>query len=385
MDKGKVVIFTDRQRQIPYASCIPHYELVLSEANHTSEQMISPNIRAMKDQIKVYVIDYVDYETGLNAAAALRTYHPQSSILWVDDVIRHQGNFPFKQLLGNGIFRIFYYREEYADELLAEIQNIIHPEYAVKKGTVAFILPIFNEEKRFSHIHAFLTSLTKMIERNYLHSSIYFVDDASSDQSKHLLQEYRDIVMNATDTLFKIDYLKMYELKQNTKKAGLFIEGMTHISSEYYVFVDADNSFKVDDIAQLLSIAENDYYDIVIGTKDLTIEDRSLVRKFVSFAKRTVTKPFLPEGVSDSQTGLKIINRRAIPRLLPYLSATSGFAIDLEMMYAAKKERLRVYQQPVTCIEREGSHVDLVKDSIAFLKTMVLLLRRQRAVSRARR
>jgi hypothetical protein len=347
--------------------------------------MISPDIRAMKDQIRVYVIDFLDYEKGLNVAAALRTYHPQSSILWIDDVIRHKGNFPFNKLLGNGIFRIFYYREEYADELLAEIQNIIHPEYAVKKGTVAFILPIFNEEKRFSHIHAFLTSLTKMIERNYLHSSIYFIDDASSDQSKRLLNEYRDIVMNATDTLFKIDYLKMYELEQNTKKAGLFIEGMTHISSEYYVFVDADNSFKVDDIAQLLSIAENDYYDLVIGTKDMTIEDRNLIRTFVSFTKRLITKPFLPKGVSDSQTGLKIVNRRAIPRLLPYLSATSGFAIDLEMMYAAKKERLRVYQQPVTCIEREGSHVDLVKDSIAFLKTMGSLIRRQRALNRTKR
>jgi len=32
----------------------------------------------------------------------------------------------------------------------------------------------------------------------------------------------------------------------------------------------------------------------------------------------------------------------------------------------------------VTCIEREGSHVNLVKDSIAFLKTMVALYRRHR-------
>ncbi|TCI21404.1 glycosyltransferase [Exiguobacterium sp. SL-10] len=385
MDKGKVVIFTDRERNIPYTSSIPHYELVLSELNRSEDPVISPHIRAVKDQVKAYIIDVTNQSRGIEIVSKLRKYHPHASIMWVEDVIRRHREFPFNQLLGNGIFRIFYYRKEYPDELFAEIQSIIHPEYSIKKGTVAFILPIFNEEKRFSHIHAFLTSLTKMIERNYLHSSIYFIDDASSDQSKRLLNEYRDIVMNATDTLFKIDYLKMYELEQNTKKAGLFIEGMTHISSEYYVFVDADNSFKVDDIAQLLSIAENDYYDLVIGTKDMTIEDRNLIRTFVSFTKRLITKPFLPKGVSDSQTGLKIVNRRAIPRLLPYLSATSGFAIDLEMMYAAKKERLRVYQQPVTCIEREGSHVDLVKDSIAFLKTMGSLIRRQRALNRTKR
>ncbi len=117
--------------------------------------------------------------------------------------------------------------------------------------------------------------------------------------------------MEATDTLFTVGYLEVHQVEQNTRKAGLFIEGMKNVSSDYYVFVDADNSFRIEDIARLLTIAQEGYYDIVVGTKDLTIEDRGAVRRFMSFGKRNLTRFFLPKGVTDSQTGLKIINRRS--------------------------------------------------------------------------
>ena len=383
MSQGHIAVFTDHSRHIPYESLISYYPVLFytqpGKCPNSFEQIASTEIQeAEEHDILLYIIDYETRGEELAIANQIRAVRPRSKILIVKEAVRLKGDFPYHTVQGDGMLRLFSYRPAYPNELFAEIQHIIHPEYPILKDTIAFILPIFNEEKRFNYVKDFLESLATFISEDYIHASINFFDDASSDRSKALLQEYRSIVMDATDTLFTVGYLEVHHVEQNTRKAGLFIEGMKNISSDYYVFVDADNSFRIEDIARLLTIAQEGYYDIVVGTKDLTIEDRGTVRRFMSFGKRNLTRFFLPKGVTDSQTGLKIINRRVVHRLLPYLHVESGLAIDLELMYAAKKERLRVYQQPVTCIEREGSHVNLVKDSIALLQTMISLYQRHR-------
>ncbi|MGE6556385.1 glycosyltransferase [Exiguobacterium artemiae] len=384
MNQGHIAVFTDHGRHIPYESLISYYPVLFytqpGKCPASFEQIAITEVQEAESEhdIKLYIVDYQTREDELKILNQIRSIRSRAKILLIKDVVQMKGDFPYEAVKGDGILHTFSYRASYPNELFAEIQHIIHPEYPILKDTIAFILPIFNEEKRFMHVKQFLEALAELISEDYIHASINFFDDASSDRSKALLHDYRSIVMEATDTLFTVGYLEVHQVERNTRKAGLFIEGMKNISSDYYVFVDADNSFKTEDIARLLTIAQNDYYDIVIGTKDLTIEDRGLVRRLLSFAKRNLTRTFLPKGVTDSQTGLKIINRRVVPRILPYLNVESGLAIDLELMYAAKKERLRVFQQPVTCIEREGSHVNLVKDSIAFLKTMVALYRRHR-------
>ena len=82
----------------------------------------------------------------------------------------------------------------------------------------------------------------------------------------------------------------------------------------------------------------------------------------------------LPHGVYDSQTGLKAMKASAAKFIMPYLSNKRGLAIDLELMYYAKKLNYRVLQLPVKCIDREGSHVDIIKDSISYIKNIFSIL-----------
>ena len=83
----------------------------------------------------------------------------------------------------------------------------------------------------------------------------------------------------------------------------------------------------------------------------------------------------LPKGVYDSQTGLKAIKASSAKFILPYLSRSRGLAIDLELMYYAKKLNFRVLQLPVKCIDRDGSHVDVIKDSLSYLKNIYLIIK----------
>ena len=165
------------------------------------------------------------------------------------------------------------------------------------------------------------------------------------------------------------------ELEQNTRKAGTYIEGIKSIEADILLFVDADNSFFIEDISLMINIILKGYYDIVAGTKDLAAEKRPLIRKILSFGKRTLTKNMLPKGVYDSQTGLKAIKASSAKFILPYLSRSRGLAIDLELMYYAKKLNFRVLQLPVKYIDRDGSHVDVIKDSLSYLKNIYLIIK----------
>ena len=44
-------------------------------------------------------------------------------------------------------------------------------------------------------------------------------------------------------------------------------------------------------------------------------------------------------------------------------------------MYYAKKLNYRVLQLPVKCIDREGSHVDIIKDSISYIKNIFSIIK----------
>ena len=131
----------------------------------------------------------------------------------------------------------------------------------------------------------------------------------------------------------------------------------------------------------MINILHDGYWDMVIGTKDDTAEGRSLARRLMSFVKRVLTKPLLPEGVIDSQTGLKAFNSTAASHILPYLHESTGLAIDLEMVHIARKLNFRVLQIPVECIDREGSHIDVVRDSLRFLRSIVHIWAANRSVS----
>jgi len=101
----------------------------------------------------------------------------------------------------------------------------------------------------------------------------------------------------------------------------------------------------------------------------------------MSFVKRQLTKSLLPKGVYDSQTGLKAMNGTAAKYILPHLNVTTGLAIDLEILHIAKKYGFRTLQFPVQCIDQEGSHIDIIKDSIAYIKNVFMIKKRNKKIT----
>ncbi|WP_025718343.1 glycosyltransferase [Paenibacillus sp. 1-18] len=371
--QGPIAIFSDNDRAIDYPNVIHFYQSI---------QCRDPEAASVYENACCCLIDYREPEKAVRIANQIRSQFPQMPLLVVTDVTVPFSDQHMVQITGIGRLRLLFWQANDNEEMLSEIQSLLYPEYSAKGQHIAFILSVYNEEQRFVHVEAFAERLQAFIRSHIIEGSIYLIDDGSHDGTNTLIRALKattDLSVNRINQNLS-PLIQTKELGRNTRKAGTYLEGMRTIGADYYVFVDADDSFFIEDIAKMINVVRQGYYDVVIGTKDMTAENRSLLRSIVSFGKRMVSRPFLPTGVVDSQTGLKVMSSVAVKRMFPHLKEQLGLALDLEMMFIAKRLQLRVMQLPVKCIDRDGSHIHVWKDSIRFLRSIIDIWRLDRRV-----
>ncbi|MBU3107951.1 glycosyltransferase [Clostridium gasigenes] len=369
----KILIITDLKKSISYESIINFYHL----------NIINSNLVHSIDKIteEVVIIDVENASDGIAIGNRLRMINAASNILFINNFLSPTEDLFFTKIKGYGKTKILRWRSTYHDELLMNIQNLIHPEYPSKISDIAIIIPVYNEEARFEKVYDFIQKLKLLVNQSFTNANIYFVNDGSKDNTQELIDKLLKIEYEETNIISNQSQINTYQLRYNTRKAGTYVESIHSINANIMIFVDADDSFDIEDIAKIINILNLGYYDIVVGTKDFSTANRPFLRRIVSFFKRLLTKSLLPKGIYDSQTGLKGITSNCSKLILPHLHENTGLAIDLEMMYIAKKLNFRALQLPVKCIDQEGSHVDIIRDSISFIKIILKLITVNRNIS----
>ena len=366
------MILIPEKSDIPFSDILSFYELTTRD----DEEGIK--------QSKTAVIEHEDEAKTLERAHHLRTIDPALPLLILIRFASERNSLLIRKIPGYGPVRILHYRKEYTEQILEGIEGLLHQEYPTERKDIALILPVYNEAQRIDNVYDFLQKLRLLMEKSFLNSTIYFVNDGSSDNTSQLIDRLIEQESNDVEILQKDPFFSIRNLSENTRKAGTYIGGIQQIKADILIFADADDSFVIEDIAKMINILHEGYFDMVVGTKDLSAENRPPIRKLMSFAKRVLTKFLLPEGVYDSQTGLKALNSVCARHILHHLHADTGLAVDLEMLYLARILRFRVLQLPVTCIDREGSHVDIIHDSINFIKNIIRIPRMNKGVKYGR-
>lgn len=155
--------------------------------------------------------------------------------------------------------------------------------------------------------------------------------------------------------------------------------GLREARGARVAFVDADNMVGPGETRKLLDALAD--CDVAVGWRrhDTALEprSRSWARRAVSGLSPMWSRRFLGLSVHDPQCGAKALRREALAALLPLL-AESGWALDLELLAAAKRLRLRVTEAPVVWRHvPEGSKLRLPTATLeVFLATWRLRFRR---------
>ena len=165
---------------------------------------------------------------------------------------------------------------------------------------------------------------------------IVVVDDGSVDRT---FQE-------ASSAAADLALTRVIRHDVNRGKGEALFTGARATSAELVVFLDADLDLPAEQVPAL--IEKMGGVDLLVGAKRKSMAGGHypLARRILSriFALLTVGLFRLP--VSESQTGLKILRRRVIEKVLPQMRIR-GYAYDLEMLLRSHRYGLTLQEVPV--------------------------------------
>ena len=235
-------------------------------------------------------------------------------------------------------------------------ENLDYKKYKNAKTSLSIIIPAYNEEKRIKQTIIALRSYLK--PKKYIYE-IIVVDDGSTDGTLSVLK----------DTL-SAD-LRVITITKSGKGAAVK-EGVMSADkeNEYVFFMDADLSTDPSEIGAFIDIfKEEPETNAIIGSRYLPEGSVIIQPPFRNLVGRTfslIKSKLLGINFFDSQCGFKAFRMQTAKKLFAK-SEIKGFSFDVEILYIALLNGIRVKEKSVNWHHKPGGHVNLIADSIPML------------------
>jgi len=217
---------------------------------------------------------------------------------------------------------------------------------------LSLIIPAYNEEARIEH------TLAEVLD--YLGSQSYawevvVVDDGSTDATAALVEEYA----RARDGLRLIRV-------PHEGKGWAVNRGVLATTGEYRFLCDADLSMPIEQLSRFLPPELSDF-DVAVGSREVSgakrigePPGRHAMGRVYNLLVRMMAVP----GLLDTQCGFKCF-RGEVAQELFTLQTLYTFGFDVEVLFIARKRRLRIKEVAIDWHYRSQSKVRPVRDSIA--------------------
>lgn len=216
----------------------------------------------------------------------------------------------------------------------------------IKKLSV--VIPAYNEASRIGKT---LLSVSDFLKKQNYESEILVVNDGSKDNTAQVVSGLGAQIPN----------LKLVDNKENHGKGWVTKQGMLKATGDVRLFMDADNSTKVDEIEKFLPYFEQGN-DVVIGSRRIQGSNIAVhqpwFRDFQGWVFRFIVHTFVPVGVTDSQCGFKAFTAKAAEAIF-FKQTIYRWAFDVEILMLASKAGLKIKELPITWVNDIESHVKL--------------------------
>jgi dolichyl-phosphate beta-glucosyltransferase len=213
---------------------------------------------------------------------------------------------------------------------------------------LSVIIPAYNEEQR---LPATLEDVLHYLSAQRYRSEVLVVDDGSSDGTANTAAGF---VGGAIPVR-----LCAHPDHTNRGKGAAVRLGMLTARGEFRLFMDADNSTSVDQIAGFWPFLEQGW-DIVIGSRRAAgarivvhqARHKEIAGRFGNWMIRMLAVP----GVLDTQAGFKILTRTCVERIFPQLTV-DRWGFDIEILAVARHLGYRIREVPIAWINSPASKV----------------------------
>lgn len=225
---------------------------------------------------------------------------------------------------------------------------------------LSVIIPAYNEEKR---IATTLLDIDRYLARQKYTYEIIVVSDGSEDNTAEVVRKAQQLVKN----------LRLIDNKENHGKGYVTRQGILEAKGEYRLFMDADNSTKIDHLD--LFWPETKTNDIVIGSievKGAKIHEsaqwyRRWLGKLAKYIIRVVAGLW---EIKDTQRGFKLFNKKSAEAIFSKQTLTR-WGFDFEILVLAKKMGFKTKEVAVDWYNPGESKVSIG----SYVKTFIELLK----------
>jgi glycosyltransferase involved in cell wall biosynthesis len=170
----------------------------------------------------------------------------------------------------------------------------------------------------------------------------------------------------------KHPFLHLSKNPGNRGKGFSVRNGLLQSAGEYVMFTDADLSAPIEEATRLFEALDAGA-DVAIGSrwldKQRQIVQQPLYRRFFGRCFNWVTRKIMGLPYRDTQCGFKAFKREAAQTIFR-LQTIERWGFDPEILFIARKLKLKVAEVPVTWGHDERSRISYLKDGMKMLEEM---------------
>ncbi|TWT12240.1 glycosyltransferase family 2 protein [Streptococcus sp. sy004] len=221
---------------------------------------------------------------------------------------------------------------------------------------IAVLLPAYNEEVTIQKV---ISDFQKVLPQ----ATIYVYDNNSKDKTNQLAKASGAVVR--------------FEPRQG--KGNVVRSMFREIDADYYIMVDADDTYPADEVNKLLDPLRQGQADMTIGDRlsngSYAKENKRGFHDFGNNLVKGLINRLYQGNYEDIMTGYRGFNRLFV-KTFPVLSP--GFEIETELSIHALDKRFKLVEVPITYQDRpEGSESKLstFSDGFKVLRTIFNLFK----------
>ena len=223
------------------------------------------------------------------------------------------------------------------------------------KPELSIVIPAFNESERLG---APLRQVLAYLSEHQPNSEIIVVDDGSSDDTTEVARSAFAEFPPIISQVIKYDV--------NRGKGFAVRTGLAAAQGEVALFSDADLSTPIEEMTKLVDPIRQGEFDVTFGSRAI---DRSLIgthqpwqREQGGKVMNLMIRTMSGLDFSDTQCGFKAFEMSKFRPLLPMMQI-DRFGFDVEFLFVAAHNGLRLAEIPVRWNDVAGSKVSAFRDA----------------------
>jgi dolichyl-phosphate beta-glucosyltransferase len=222
-----------------------------------------------------------------------------------------------------------------------------------KIPSLTIVIPAYNEEKR---IQATLKELNRTILPVKTKPKIIVVDDGSKDRTGKIAKKFGAEVIT---------------FKKNKGKGAAVKAGVLASRTEWTLFMDADMSTPMSMLERFITHLDS---DMIIASRNLPESELPLkqptFRRLLGKGFPLIVRMIALRRIKDTQCGFKLMRTKQAKEIFEKMTI-DRFGFDVEVIYIAKKMKLKIKEIPVVWKNDPRSKVHPIKDAARMFRDVI--------------